>query len=286
MRGMEARERRRGATGREQQANEQLLRRELSQPIRKPDCCMYAGKVHKRCSGQNGAATPDGHRHASRDENSCDCGRCARGRNEHVPAPPMEVVSLAQCAEITGLNCMVCIEQAIAHVRGPCSTCDEQRNPGVQPHTGRPRKCERPHNSDRGCIETCEMPEMQYSRRLPPVGWSECTGVFALWLRFGQGKSHCFDCKRSERLSGWRRRWSRDACPRHFGRKSGREGFAYKRMESCTYLLSVHEERCLNACEDQFLSCFRVVPFNFNAHSCCAPAVAAHRHACGFGFFG
>ena len=70
----------------------------------------------------------------------------------------MEIVALAQCAKIARADSAFSIEQTIANIHGPSSTCEEQRKPAVQLHAGRPCKCECPHDGDRGCIEAGEMP--------------------------------------------------------------------------------------------------------------------------------
>ena len=70
----------------------------------------------------------------------------------------MEIVTLAQSIKIARADRTMHIEQTIANIYGPCSKGDEQRNPEVKMHAGRPRKGERPHHCDRGCVEVAEMP--------------------------------------------------------------------------------------------------------------------------------
>ena len=52
----------------------------------------------------------------------------------------MKIMALAQSIKIARTDCTTGVEQAIAYVHGPCSTCEKQQDPEVQVNAGCPCK--------------------------------------------------------------------------------------------------------------------------------------------------
>ena len=93
--------------------------------------------------------------------------------------PPVKVVALTQSAEILRADGSMRIEKAITYVDCPGAARKEQRNPGGQVHTDSRCKCEGPHDGDCGCIEACEVPQLQRARSPRLDGRSAVECAFA-----------------------------------------------------------------------------------------------------------